>query len=83
MHTEAIEAYLAQILVPALSLKAIVIMNHLSSHKSPTVIRLLHGADTELWYLPAYSADYNPIDPKWSNTKKYLRSIKARDQGDL
>ena len=83
MDTDAFEAYLAQVLIPALPQKAIVIMDNLPSHKSPGVTRLLHGAGAELWYLPPYSPDYNPIEPMWSKVKSYLRSAKARSQDEL
>ena len=83
MDSAAFEAYIEHVLIPALPPNAIVVMDNLSSHKSSAVARLLRGAGAELWYLPPYSPDFNPIENMWSKIKSLLRSAKARTQEKL
>ena len=83
MDTAAFEAYVEHMLVPALPPASIVVMDNLSAHKSPAIARLLHGAGAELWYLPPYSFDFNPIEPMWAKVKSSLRRAKARTQEEL
>ncbi len=83
MDGRSFEAYVAQMLIPALPPDAIVVMDNLSAHKSPAIARLLHEAGAELWYLPPYSPDFNPIELMWSKVKTTLRRAKARSQKAL
>jgi len=83
MDTEAFEACVEHMLVPALPQGSIVVIDNLSAHKSPVIARLLHGAGAELWYLPPYSCDFNPIEPMWAKVKSSLRRAKARIQKEL
>lgn len=83
MTTAAFEAYVEHVLVPELPPRAIVVMDNLSSHKSPRISALLEKAGAQLWYLPPYSPDLNPIEMMWSKIKSHLRATKARTQEDL
>lgn len=83
MDTLAFEAYIEQVLIPVISPGAIVIMDNLSAHKSATTARLLREAGAELWYLPPYSPDLNPIEHMWAKVKNSLRTAKARTQEEL
>jgi transposase len=83
MDSAAFEAYIEHVLIPALPPDSIVAMDNLSSHKPSAVARLLQSTGAELWYLPPYSPDFNPIEKMWSKIKTLLRSAKARTQEDL
>jgi transposase len=83
MDAAAFEAYIEHVLLPELPPGSIVAMDNLSSHKPSAVARLLHSAGAELWYLPAYSPDFNPIENMWSKIKTFLRSAKARTREEL
>jgi transposase len=83
MNAAAFEVYVEQVLIPALSSGAIVVMDNLSAHKSSAIARLLAAAGVELWYLPPYSPDFNPIELMWAKVKSFLRSAKARTQEEL
>lgn len=83
MDAVAFEAYLCQVLIPALPPEAIVVMDNLSSHKTRAVERLLAAAGAQAWYLPPYSPDFNPIEMMWSKVKTLLRTAKARTQETL
>lgn len=83
MDTQSFEAYVAQVLIPELPPRTIVVMDNLSAHKSPTIQKLFEGAGVELRYLPPYSPDFNPIELMWAKAKNYLRTAKARTQEQL
>ena len=75
---DAFIAYVEQVLVPTLRGGEIVVMDNLSSHKLPRVVKLIEAAGAEVWYLPPYSPDSNPIENMWSKVKTILRSLAAR-----
>ena len=83
MDRVSFEAYVEQALIPALVPGSIVVMDNLAAHKSPTITQMLHAAGAELWYLPPYSPDLNPIELMWSKVKAALRRAKARTQEAL
>jgi transposase len=83
MDGDAFEAYLEQVLLPALPENAIVVMDNLGSHKTPAVEQLITQANASLMYLPPYSPDYNPIEQMWSKVKSHLKTVKARTKEDL
>jgi transposase len=77
------EAYIEQILLPTLKAGDIVVLDNLSAHKSQHARELIHSVGAELWYLPAYSPDLNPIEKMWSKIKSILRRLKARTEEAL
>ena len=83
MDSLCFAAYVEQVLVPALAPGSIVVMDNLSAHKSPAIAEMLRAAGAQLWFLPPYSPDLNPIELMWSKVKAALRSAKARTQETL
>jgi transposase len=77
------ETYVEHVLVPALRPGMIVVLDNLAPHKSPRVAELVQGAGAELWPLPPYSPDFNPIEPMWSKVKTLLRALKARTRDEI
>ncbi len=75
---DVFEAYVGQILLPVLKAGDTVILDNLSAHKNQRIRDLIESAGAELWYLPAYSPDLNPIEKMWSKIKSILRKLKAR-----
>ena len=69
------ERYLADILVPCLQKKMVVIIDNASFHKSQTITRLIEDAGATLMYLPPYSPDLNPIEHSWHQIKTAIRKI--------
>lgn len=65
--------YVERCLVPALEPGQIVVMDNLASHKVAGVREAIEAAGCELWYLPPYSPDLNPIEKLWSKVKAWLR----------
>lgn len=76
--TESFGLYLKEILCPALRRGQIVILDNLSVHKSRLVRELIEARGCQLWLLPAYSPDFNPIEEAFSKVKAILRKAKAR-----
>jgi transposase len=70
--------YVENCLIPALKPGQIVVMDNLSAHKVQGVRHAIEEAGCDLWYLPAYSPDLNPIEKLWSKVKAWLRRIGAK-----
>lgn len=75
---ESFGLYLNEVLRPRLSPGRIVVMDNLSVHKNRRVRELIEESGRELWFLPAYSPDLNPIEEAFSKIKGALRKAKAR-----
>ena len=76
-------AYVKYVLVPTLRQGDIVVMDNLSSHKGAEIQEMIQEAGAQLWYLPPYSPDFNPIEKMWSKVKEFLRHSKARCTEEL
>src|SRR5512135_3643399 len=76
--TACFGAYVERCLVPTLRPGDIVVVDNLSCHKTAPVERLIHSAEAQVWYLPPYSPDRNPIEPLFSKRKVALRKAAAR-----
>lgn len=72
------EGYVYQYLVPSLRPGDVVVMDNLAAHKSPAVSAMIEAANANVWYLPPYSPDLNPIEKLWSKVKAHLRRVMAR-----
>jgi transposase len=80
---DVFKGYLKQVLCPKLSPGDVVILDNLSAHKVPGISELIEARGAQLWYLPPYSPDLNPIEKAWSKFKKFLRDAKARTKEAL
>jgi transposase len=78
INRRAFEAYVDQSLVPELKPGDIVIMDNLSSHKSPAVRVAIEAVGAELRFLPPYSPDFNPIEKAFAKLKALLRKAAER-----
>ena len=67
-----------ELLLPTLKPGDILVMDNLSAHKDRQALDLLEDAGVKVRFLPAYSPDYNPIEPMWSKLKALLRKVEAR-----
>ena len=77
MNRDTFVGYVEHCLVPALRPGDVVVMDNLSSHKDAKVRELIEQAGADLWYLPPYSPDMNPIEKLWSKVKSWLRRLMA------
>ncbi len=75
--------FVEHFLVPVLGWRDIVFMDNFSSHKVSGVREAIEQKGTELWYLPPYSPDFNPIEHAWSKVKSVLRAITPKTPQQL
>ena len=78
INGETFAAWVEQHLVKVLRPGDVVVLDNLSSHKTPRVAAAIEGAGAEVRYLPPYSPDLNPIELAFSKFKKLLRDGAAR-----
>src|SRR5215470_7486467 len=71
-------AYVEQILAPTLKKGDIVFMDNVSTHLVDGVEETIEARNASVYYLPAYSPDFNPIEQLFSKFKAFLRKMKAR-----
>ena len=76
--TDSFGRYIREVLAPTLKSGQIVLMDNLSVHTSKWVRELIEGRGCQLWLLPSYSPDMNPIEEAFSKVKGLLRKAKAR-----
>ena len=76
--TESFGLYIREVLAPRLRSRQIVLMDNLSVHKAGWVRNLIEEKGCQLWLLPAYSPDMNPIEEAFSKVKNLIRKAKAR-----
>ena len=74
------QAYVAQVLAPALRPGQVVVMDNLSAHKGERVRELIEARGAKLLYLPPYSPDFNPIEEAFSKIKRLLQKVAARSR---
>jgi transposase len=72
---EVINAYFTQVLLPAISGPALVVLDNASFHHASQAAELCAARGVELVYLPAYSPDLNPIEHCWATFKRALRKV--------
>ena len=56
----------------------VVVLDNLTSHKTRQVREAFAALGVEVWYLPPYSPDLNPIELCWSKFKALLKQSAAR-----
>ena len=83
MNAEMFDRYITTQLVPTLKKGDVVILDNLSSHKSPGAARALKQVGAWFLFLPPYSPDLNPIEMAFSKLKALLRKAAARTYDDL
>ncbi len=72
------ETYAERFLAPLLSEGQIVVVGNLAARKPRRVRELVEARGTQVWFLPSYSPDLNPIEEAFSKIKGSLRKAAAR-----
>ena len=78
INRDAFETYVERVLVPELRKGDIVVMDNLSSHKGMATRQRIEAAGANLFYLPPYSPDVNPIENAFAKLKAMLRKAVER-----
>ena len=61
-NRDLFELWLEQCLLPQLQPGDIIVIDNASFHRSQFLDEVVAAAGCQLWYLPAYSPDLNPIE---------------------
>jgi len=83
MNREWFEQYVETQLLPTLRRGDVVILDNLSSHKSPRAAEALREIGAWFLFLPPYSPDLNPIEMAFSKLKALIRKAAARTYDEL
>ena len=78
IDSDTFQAYVEQVLVPALRPGDVVVLDNLIVHKHPAVLAAIEGAGARVRFLPPYSPDFNPIEQVFAKLKAILRGRKPR-----
>src|SRR5881275_867688 len=78
LNRAAFEAYVDQILAPTLRPGQIVVADNLRAHDSDAARAAIEARGAELWFLPGYSPDLNPIEEGFAKLKAQLRRDEPR-----
>ena len=73
INTAIFNSWVEQDLIPKLPNNSVVVTDNASFHKSPHLKTMIEKAGHILEYLPPYSPDLNPIEPKWAQAKSRRR----------
>jgi transposase len=76
------DGYIIHLLAPTLKPGQIVVVDNLKVHYSDRAREAIEARGAQLWYLPPYSPDYNPIEEAFSKVKTFLRSAAPRTLND-
>jgi transposase len=74
----ACAAYVETLLVPSLRRGQVVVMDRLNVHRGVAIRQAIEAAGCEMRLLPAYSPDFNPIEPVFAKLKTHVRAAEAR-----
>jgi len=83
MTGQAFLAYVEQVLVPTLKPGDIVALDNLPAHKIAPVRAAIQAAGAQLFLLPPYSPDMNPIEMVFAKLKTLLRQASERTRDGL
>jgi transposase len=83
MDGSAFAVWAEHVFAPTLERGDIVVMDNLSVHRNREARAAIEAAGAQIWPLPPYSHDFNPIEKMWSKIKAHLRKVKARDPQSL
>ena len=73
VDSEIFNLWLRHDLLPKLPPGAVVVMDNATFHKRSDTQNMVKDAGHTLEYLPPYSPDLNPIEPKWAQAKSIRR----------
>ncbi|MEX0447512.1 transposase [Xenorhabdus sp. SGI246] len=73
INADVFHAWVTQDLRPKLPNSAVIVMDNAPFHKRHDTIQAIADSGCQLEWLPPYSPDLNPIEPKWAEAKAIRR----------
>ena len=67
--------FLEYVLCPNLNPGQLMVMDNLAAHKVDGVGEIIQQTGADVYYLPPYSPDFNPIEKYWAQVKQRLRTL--------
>jgi transposase len=83
MNGQAFQVYVHEILAPSLNRGDILVLDNLPAHKVAGIRQAIAARHAQIFYLPPYSPDMNPIEMAFAKLKALLRHEPARTVDDL
>jgi transposase len=78
MDGNAFRTYVQHVLAPTLKRGDVVVLDNLPAHKVAGIRQAITDRYAQIFYLPPYSPDMNPIEMAFSKLKALLRQEPAR-----
>ena len=78
MDGAAFRVYIEQVLAPTLERGDVVVLDNLPAHKVAGIREAIAARQAQVFYLPPYSPDMNPIEMSFAKLKALLRQAPAR-----
>ena len=78
INYDTFEGYIIHRLAPTLKPDQIVVADNLTVHHSERARAAIEATGAQLWFLPPYSPDLNPIEEAFSKVKAFLRTAEPR-----
>ena len=73
INTQIFNSWVEQDLLPKLTGVCVIVLDNAAFHKSPLLLKMVTQKGHILEYLPPYSPDLSPIEPKWQQAKSKMR----------
>jgi len=83
MNGDAFRVYIRDVLAPTLKRGDILVLDNLPAHKVAGIREVVEKRKAQVFYLPPYSPDLNPIEMAFSKLKALLRQEPARTVNTL
>lgn len=83
MTGDTFAGYIRDVLAPTLRPGQIIVADNLRAHHDQRAQAAIEARGAELWFLPSYSPDLNPIEEGFSKLKTHLRRTEARTDETL
>jgi transposase len=83
LNGDVFRIYVKECLAPVLQKDDNFVLDNYSVHTMKDILQPLIDKGVNIFFLPPYSPDFNPIELAWSKTKSILRGRKPRSIDEL
>jgi len=88
VHPESVNkvafvTYLNEVLLPNLPTGSILVLDNWTVHHGEEITDLIEAHGSELFYLPTYSPDFNPIEYLFAKVKAVVKGLRPKTMPDL